>query len=180
MLPITPGTHIFQRKARDSNPQADCAATCFQDRFLIRPDAFRLQAAGAGIEPTLRRSERPVLPLDDPASFASPRHACPLESSGRRCRTSASWFNARWPPVSRSPILKCRKSALWESNPPRQLGRLEPLPLGQGHVSNQGGSRGSRTPKAVKLVPVRAGCHRQLACTSVRLRRQESNLRQGG
>ena len=27
------------------------------------------------------------------------------------------------------------------------------MPLGQGHVSNQGGSRGSRTPKAVKLVP---------------------------
>ena len=45
----------------------------------------------------------------------------------------------------------------------------------------QGGRRGSRTLKAVKLVPVRAGCHRHLACPSVasRLRRQESNLRQG-
>ena len=31
------------------------------------------------------------------------------------------------------------QSALWESNPPGQLGRLEPLPLGQGH-SGRGGS----------------------------------------
>ena len=58
-----------KRKARDSNPQADRTATCFQDRLLIRPDAFRLQAAGVGIEPTSRRSKRPILPLDDPASF---------------------------------------------------------------------------------------------------------------
>ena len=28
-----------------------------------------IQAAGAGIEPTSRRSERPVLPLDEPAEF---------------------------------------------------------------------------------------------------------------
>ncbi len=28
------------------------AATCFQGRLLIRPDGFRLQAAGAGLEPT--------------------------------------------------------------------------------------------------------------------------------
>ena len=29
-----------------------------------------MKAAGAGIEPTSRRSKRPVLPLDDPASFS--------------------------------------------------------------------------------------------------------------
>ena len=28
------------------------AATCFQDRLLIRPDGFRYQAAEAGVEPT--------------------------------------------------------------------------------------------------------------------------------
>lgn len=60
-------------------------ATCFQDRALIRPDDFREsrlslrerassfeeegdnQAAGAGVEPASRRSERRVLPIDDPA-----------------------------------------------------------------------------------------------------------------
>ena len=29
------------------------------------------------------------------------------------------------------------KSALWESNPPRQVGSLEPLPLGQGHICDR-------------------------------------------
>jgi hypothetical protein len=56
-----------KRKPWDSNPQVACATGCFQDNFLIRPDDFRLRAAGVGIEPTSRRSERPVLPLDDPA-----------------------------------------------------------------------------------------------------------------
>jgi hypothetical protein len=58
---------VGQRKPWDSNPQVAMATICFQDRLLIRPDDFRLQAAGAGIEPTPRRSERPVLPLNDPA-----------------------------------------------------------------------------------------------------------------
>ena len=46
---------------------SDIVATCFQNRLLILPDDFRSQAAGAGIEPTSRRSERRILPLDDPA-----------------------------------------------------------------------------------------------------------------
>jgi hypothetical protein len=62
--------------------------------------------------------------------------------------------------------LRAGESALQESNPPRQLGRLVPLPIGQGHMLRSG-KGGSRTLKAVKLVPVRAGCHRQLACPSV-------------
>jgi hypothetical protein len=32
---------VDQRKPWDSNPQAVCAAACFQDRFLIQPDDFR-------------------------------------------------------------------------------------------------------------------------------------------
>ena len=45
------------------------------------------------------------------------------------------------------------------------------------HVVKRKG-RESNPQGSSKLVPVRAGCHRQLACPSVRLRRQESNLRQ--
>ena len=78
---------VDQRKPWDSNPQAVCAAACFQDRFLIQPDDFRfvrsLQAAGAGIEPTSRRSERPVLPLDDPAVVV-----CDTSGRGRFGRVS--------------------------------------------------------------------------------------------
>ncbi len=32
---------LSERKPRDSNSQATCAATCFQDRVLILPDDFR-------------------------------------------------------------------------------------------------------------------------------------------
>ena len=95
------------------------------------------------------------------------------KGSGSRYRTRVSWFKARRPTISRSPI---GRSAMRESNPPRQVGSLAPLPLGQGHTM-EGGRRGSRTLKAVTLDRFRGGCHRQLACPSVRLRRQESNLR---
>jgi hypothetical protein len=42
-----------------------------------------------------------------------------------------SWFKARHHYQQR--LLRISKSALRESNPPRQVGSLEPLPLGQGH-----------------------------------------------
>ena len=172
-------------------------------------------------------------------------------SCGGRNRTCASWFKARHHYQQQLPRIV--KSALRESNPPCQVGSLEPLPLGQEHVlsaegegvepsrrlsssrfergaianwlalpilklrgqeSNlrtpgskpgittnsddpatnarvpcgsrtrlarleawslcrsakdtcKGGKGGSRTLKAVKLVPVRAGCHRRLACPAV-------------
>ncbi len=59
--------------------------------------------AGAGIEPTPRRSERPVLPLDHPALFVSSGHVVHSKSSGRRIRTFTSCFKGRWPAISRSP-----------------------------------------------------------------------------
>lgn len=46
--------------------------------------------------------------------------------------------------------------------------------------AREGGKGGSRTLKAVTLDRFRGGCHRQLACPSVKLRRQESNLRHDG
>src|SRR4051794_6281730 len=75
-----------RRKPWDSNPQVALATNCFQDSVLIRPDDFRL-AAGVGIEPTSRRSERPVLPLDDPAKcFLVPGLGIePTNSCDQRC-----------------------------------------------------------------------------------------------
>ena len=52
MLPLHPRRVRFQRKPWDSNPQVAIATTCFQDKPLIQPDDFRVQAAGVGIEPT--------------------------------------------------------------------------------------------------------------------------------
>jgi hypothetical protein len=52
MLMSSCWTMTPKRKSWDSNPQAALAATCFQDRLLIRPDDFRTEAAEAGIEPS--------------------------------------------------------------------------------------------------------------------------------
>lgn len=80
-----------------------------------------------------------------------------------------------------TPRLRAGESALRESNPPRQVGSLEPLPLGQGHILFAAEGEGVEPIKAlVTLDRFRGGCHRQLACPSVKLRRQESNLRHDG
>ncbi len=72
-------------------PTSDLVAACFRDKFLIQPDDFRnCSAAEVGIEPTPRRSERPILPLDDPAVIVRFHPSC-----GDRNRTCVSWFKAR-------------------------------------------------------------------------------------
>jgi hypothetical protein len=61
-----------------------------------------------------------------------------------------------------------RKSALRESNPPRQVGSLEPLPLGQEHTLFRAEGEGVEPVKAlVALDRFRGGCRRQSACPSV-------------
>ena len=60
--------------------------------------------------------------------------------SGRGNRTPIAWFKARKRTVSPSPVVQ---SALRESNPPVQLGRLVPEPIGQGHVLCRRKRRGS-------------------------------------
>ena len=72
------------------------------------------------------------------------RHSSPTASSGRRGRTSVSWFKARKPTASRSPITF--QSALRELNPPRQLGKAGTFAARP--RARQGGRRGSRTLKA--------------------------------
>ncbi len=91
------------------------------------------------------------------------RHSSPTASSGRRGRTSVFWFKARKPTTSRSPITF--QSALRELNPPRQRGKLAPLPLGQGHARRK---ERESNPQGSSLGRFRGGCHRQLACPSVK------------
>ena len=68
------------------------------------------------------------------------------EAAGAGIEPAASWFKARRHYQQRLP--RTIKSALRESNPLCQLGRLEPLPVGQGHVCDPGGRGESRTHKA--------------------------------
>ena len=137
-------------------PTSRRATTCFQDRFLIRPDAFRLQAAGAGIEPTSRRSERPVLPLDDPAIVV-------LASSGGRNRTYGLLVQSQASlPTATTPECGECPAGVEPASPGWKPGTSAARPR-----AREGGRRGSRTLKAVTLDRFRGGCHRQLACPSV-------------
>ncbi len=124
-----------------------------------------VQVAGAGIEPTPRRSERPVLPLDHPALFVSSRHVVQSKSSGRRIRTFTSCFKGRWPAISRSPNNQECPAGVEPASPGWKPGTFPARP----RAHNQGGRRGSRTLKAVKLDCFRDSCHRQLACPSFRI-----------
>ena len=86
----------------------------------------------------------------------------------------SSWFKARQPTVSRSPTVR---SALRESNPPGQLGRLAPLPLGQGHEDIEAEGEGVEPSRLIARL-----FSRQLPSPiglpfRIELRRQESNLR---
>ena len=151
MLPITPGTRSFQRKARDSNPQAAHAATCFQDRLLIRPDAFHLPISSGGWNRTngLLVQSQASLPAatiphrsTNQDSERSSRFATRSTPSGNRTRPASfkgsrrDYAPERVPCGSRTRLTRleawslCRsaKSTSWkrkvrESNPSRRSSR---------------------------------------------------------
>lgn len=171
MLLITPGTRVVSSSSgsRGTRTHNGKAAACFQNRFLIRPDDFRAfnQAPGVGIEPTAswfraRRHYQQQLPRNTSST--------PLvrKGSGRGNRTPIAWFKARRRTISPSPLVQ---SALRESNPPVQLGRLVPEPIGQGHVlsrrkereSNPQGSNARPASNALAIaswlaLPYHQGC----------------------
>ena len=160
-----------QRKPRDSNPQTAKPSPVFKTgSSTIRMASVKFR----GLESNQRTpGSGPGVTTNSncPGSFFS-RHGSYRTSSGRRGRTSVFWFKARKPTASRSPITF--QSALRELNPPRQLGRLAPLPLGQGHARRK---ERESNPQGSSLGRFRGGCHRQLACASVlRLRQEGSNL----
>ena len=124
-------------------PTSRRATTCFQDRLLIRPDDFRPlnQAPGVGIEPTAswfraRRHYQQQLPRIVLVSMTTSCLHGSHRAAGAGIEPAASWFKAKRHYQQRLP--RIGKSALRESNPPRQVGSLEPLPLGQGHVKAEG------------------------------------------
>jgi hypothetical protein len=98
------------------------------------------KAAGVGVGPTSRRSERRILPLDDPAPGVL--HIEILESSGRRSRTFIFCFKGRRPTVSRSPKVPCASRT--------RLASLEGWNLCYSTKGTRSGRRGSRTLKAYR------------------------------
>ena len=107
----TRDTHCVSAEAVGLEPTSGCAATCFQDRFLIRPDDFRLQAAGVGIEPTAswfraRRHYQQQLPRIVLSQDTRRRRFA--SSSGAGIEPADSWFKARHPTNSDYPA-SCRE-----------------------------------------------------------------------
>ena len=178
--PLGHRTVLDGAEAVGLEPTSRGATTCFQDRLLIRPDDFRFskQAPGVGIEPTAswfrarRHYQQQLSRSVRQTKTASADQGSRLEALRpgiapdlRASKAHAATTRRRECPAGIEPASPAWKAGASADRPRAQL------------VSGKGGSR---TLKAVKLVPVRAGCHRQLACPSVRLRRQESNLRRRG
>ena len=188
MLPITPGTYSGQRKPWDSNPQAARAATCFQDRL---PGTAR-RVVAAGWLPLIYRlrglesNQRP--PGSEPGVTTSSNYP---GSSFLRDTVWSRQVRGEGiePPLSGSkpgglPLADPREChdqrfasvpGVEPTSPAWKAGTFAARPR-----AHQGGRGGSRTLKAVTLDRFRGGCHRRLACPSVKLRWQESNLRPDG
>ena len=91
-----------------------------------------------GLESNQHRDVQRVLSyrLDDPASVVLLDHRQLRKVRGEGIEPSSSASKAGGLPLADP---RMNESALRESNPPRQLGRLAPLPLGQGHIHSCGG-----------------------------------------
>ena len=157
------GRHLFSRQAPGHLPKGGRGRMTSVANVVKKLRGLESNQRPPGSEPGVTTSS------NYPGSFIfrTPRSA---RSSGRRGRTSVSWVKARRPTASRSPITSSTRSALRESNPPSQLGRLGPLPIGQGHVRRK---ERESNPQGSSLVPTtaarrcpRAGCRRQSACPS--------------
>ncbi len=117
-------------------PTSGLAADCFQDSVLIRPDDFRSSSCGSWNRTNgLLVQSQASLP-----TATTPHHSCSTtrvpshgshRAAGAGVEPADTWFKATY--FYRQKLPRIRESVLRESNPPRQVGSLEPLPLGQGH-----------------------------------------------
>jgi hypothetical protein len=115
-----PRDYGFRSGSRGTRTHNGVIRTCFQDRLLIRPDDFRFQVAGAGIEPTPERSERPVLPLDDPASVSKVRGAGLEPASPGSKPGSLPLADPRECPAGIEPALPAWKAGTFAARPRAQ------------------------------------------------------------
>ena len=169
MSPFFSGSRGTRTHKRDS------PATCFQDRLLIRPDDFR-EVAGVGIEPTTSwvRARRCYQQQPPRSVVSNQRLAFSEKVRGGGFEPSLTASKAgglpladpRECPVGVEPTFPAWKAGAFAARP-----RAHELSRRKERESN---------PQGSSLDRFRNGCHRQLACPSVKLRRQESNLCQGG
>ena len=157
---------------------SDQVATCFQDRLLIQPDDFRpfdLSCGGwnrTNIK-TFRASHPTVRRPRSTLSFATRSIADVfVKGSGGRNRTYGLLIQSQASlPAATTPDYTSFKSALRSRSAPCQVGSLR-APIRRRRIgrcrSAKGTSRkaegaGVEPARLHELVPVRAGCHHQLA-----------------
>ena len=174
----------MKRKPRDSNPQTHVASTVFKTASSSgrMTSVFKLRELESNQRPP--GSEPGVTANSNcPAMFVKPREqeaeqGSRYSSSPSGDRTQPALFQRLAPRLcaGECPAGVEPGTARLGGPPVWKTGAIAARPRA---LVISSGRRGNRTLKAVKLVPVRAGCHRQLACPSVdpKLRRQESNLR---
>ena len=123
---------LFAPRKVDPPGIAPGSSVCRTDVFLLDHEPME-SAAGVGIEPTPPGSEPGIATSSDypamcsgcvrrPEMSLSLSFVAPLQPSDLRCRVVTTFRTSE-------------KNAMRESNPPVQLGRLTPLPIGQWHVS---------------------------------------------
>ena len=161
------------------------AATCFQDRLLIRPDDFRrcvnLNKKFRGLESNQRPpgSEPGVTTSSNyPGSFILADTAMAPEVRGEGVEPPSPGSKPGSLPLAdpRSRHQQECPAGVEPASPAWKAGTFAARPWAHARRKER-----ELNPQGSSLVRVRAGCRRQSACPSVsKLRRQESNLRRGG
>ena len=173
----------------------DVPAACFQDRFLIQSDDFRrnLPNARVGIEPTTswfraRRHYQQQLPRsvvsNRETQLSVKRFANWIGEESNL--SNRDWFKGRRPTISRSYLRSIEECPAgiepacpgWKPSTFAARSRARVF-----HQGGKLGTEGVEPHKAVTLgtrLSNRLLMSSQLACPSVKLRRQESNLCRDG
>ena len=142
-----------RRKPWDSNPQADCAAACFQDRFLIQPDDFRASCGSWNRTNDLLVQSQASLPTAtvphrSRSLTRAPSHGS-RRAAGAGVEPADSWFKA---------------THFYRQKLPRNLSSRVP-----------GGNRTRLASRPTLRVGARGWCLSQSATGTIRRKGRESN-----
>ena len=161
------GTHneFVQRKPWDSNPQAARAATCFQDRPLIRSDNFRLISNLKFRE--LESNQRLLVQSQGsrPTATAPELSRLSFTIRGGGLEPRIAGFKVRYPTIRRSPRVSCGSRTHLPSLEGWHLCRSV---KDTSFTTSKAEGAGVEPSRHLRMLGrVRGGCHRQLACPSV-------------
>jgi hypothetical protein len=131
---IEPGLPLYQSGVPPKTP-TDHVCFLLPPSPLILASSAGSVASTAGIEPALSwLSPRRLRRWTTGLCFSSVTRVGVEPTKSPRPQESNLRTRGSKPRISADRNYPASKSVLWESNPPFQVGSLEPLPLGQGHL----------------------------------------------